>query len=216
MDAGAVNATGTSELGEALRLALHDLASLVPRLAASVVTGAVLILVSVLIVRLVSRLLRISRIDELLDPVFQKYGVPFSFSSLVNGLLVFMLALLTLYASVVAGFPEYSDIAAEIVTVTGRIASVFVMILLVYVIINYVTEKLRIERGLRGFMALVLFNISLILLVDVTALSPVVKQALAWGLSLGLGLSIAVFTAWYFFGKPFEKRYPRGREDREE
>ena len=216
MEAEAVNATGTSELGEALRLALHDIALLVPRLAASVITGAVLILVSVLIVRLVSRLLRISRIDELLDPVFQKYGVPFSFSSLVNGLLVFVLALLTLYASVVAGFPEYSDIAAKIVTVTGRIASVFVMILLVYVIINYVTEKLRMERGLRGFMALVLFNISLILLVDVTALSPVVKQALAWGLSLGLGLSIAVFTAWYFFGKPFEKRYPRDREDREE
>ena len=206
-------ATNTTGLEEALRLALRDLASLVPRLAASVIAGAVLVLVSVLIVRLVSRLLRVSRIDELLDPVFEKYGVPFSFSSLVNGLLVFVLTLLTLYASIVAGFPEYSGVAAEIVTVTGRIASVFVMILLVYVIINYVTEKLRMERGLRGFMALVLFNISLILLVDVTALSPVVKQALAWGLSLGLGLSIAVFTAWYFFGRPTEKPMTRRRDE---
>ncbi len=206
-----VTATNATGLEEALRLALRDLASLVPRLAASVITGAVLVLVSVLIVRLVSRLLRVSRIDELLDPVFEKYGVPFSFSSLVNGLLVFVLTLLTLYVSIVAGFPEYSGVAAEIVTVTGRIASVFVMILLVYVIINYVTEKLRMERGLRGFMALVLFNISLILLVDVTALSPVVKQALAWGLSLGLGLSIAVFTAWYFFGRPVEKPAAKNR-----
>lgn len=192
---------GGTGLEEAIRLTLRDLAGLVPRLAASVITGAVLILVSVLVVRLVSRLLRLSRIDEILDPVFQRYGVPFTFSSLVNGLLVFALTLLTLYASIVAGFPEYGWAAAEIVTVTARIASVFVMILLVYVTINYVTEKLRMEKGLRGFMALVLFDISLILLVDVTALSPVVKQALAWGLSLGLGLSIAVFTAWYFFGR---------------
>ncbi|BEP16805.1 hypothetical protein PYJP_01570 [Pyrofollis japonicus] len=186
---------------EAIRLALRDVTSIVPKLAASVLAGAVMALLSVLIVRLVARLLRASKIDELLDPLFTRYGVPFTLSSLINGLLVFALVLITIYVSIVAGFPEYGDIAAQTIIISARIASVFVMILLTYVAVNYVTEKLRMEKGLKGFMALVIFDISLILIVDVTALSPVVKEALAWGLSLGLGLSIAVFTAWYFFGQ---------------
>ena len=203
-----MNATA-STVGEALRLALRDLTVLIPHLAASVLAGAVTALISVLLVKIVMRLLRLSRIDELLDPVFSRYGVPFTFSSLVGGLLAFALALITVYVAVVAGFPDYAEAASKAITIAARIASVLVMILLVYVVVNYVTEKLKMERGLRGYMALVVFNISLILLVDVTALSPTVKQALAWGLSLGLGLSIAVFTAWYFFG---QKTPREGRE----
>jgi hypothetical protein len=191
----------SSSIEEAVRLALHDITSIVPKLAASVLAGAIMALLSVFIVRLVSRLLRASRIDEVLDPLFARYGVPFTLSSLINGLLIFALVLITIYVSIVAGFPEYGDVIAQVIIITSRIASVFVMILLTYVAINYVTEKLRMEKGLKGFMALVIFDISLILIIDVTALSPVVKEALAWGLSLGLGLSIAVFTAWYFFGQ---------------
>jgi hypothetical protein len=197
---------------EALRLALRDVANIIPKLAASILAGAITALIAILLMRLVSRLLKASKVDELLDPIFARYGVPFTLSSLIKGLLAFVLVLIIFYVSVVAGFPEYGNAVSQAIIIAGRVASVIVMILITYVTVNYVTEKLRMERGLRGFMALVIFDISLILVIDMTALSPPVKEALAWGLSLGLGLSIAVFTAWYFFGQEIRARRERGRE----
>jgi len=74
-----------------------------------------------------------------------------------------------------------------------------------------VFDRLRIERGLRGFMFLLAFLIALVLIVDITTLSPELKRSLAWGLSLGIGLSIGVFTAWYFFGEAILRRQSGGR-----
>jgi len=205
-----------SGLEEALSLAVRSIVEALPRLTASLFAAAILILVSVLVIKVVSKLLRLSKIDEMLAPLFRKYNIPFTLSSLINSLLILGLSLIVLYSSVVAGFPNYRAYMIQIVNIIARLASVFYMIILVYAAINYVMDKLRMERGLGGYMALVLFNIVLILLVDITALSPVVKQALSWGLSLGLGLSVAVFTAWYFFGGEGSPSARRRKEENEQ
>jgi len=56
---------------------------------------------------------------------------------------------------------------------------------------------------------LLTFLITTVLIIDVTALSSEVKAALTWGLSLGIGLSIGVFTVWYFFGDLLKKKEER-------
>ena len=186
---------------QAVNLAFRSLIEVLPRIMASLTVATILGLVSIVIYKIVKKLLAISGIDSLLASYFGGRKMPFRASSIINSILALGLLLVTIYASIVAGFPDYKTYAAEAVDVIARIASVFYMIILVYIAINYVSERLKMESGLGGYMTLIIFNIVLILLIDVTALSPVVKQALSWGLSLGLGLSVAVFTAWYFFGK---------------
>jgi hypothetical protein len=197
---------------EALALALRSIVRVLPKVTASLIVAIILIIISVIVIKVVSRLLRASGIDTILAPYFKKYNVPFTVTSLINSILALGLLLVVLYSSIIAGFPEYKNYAVETIDIIARVASVFYMIILVYVALNYVTDKLRMESGLGGYMALIIFNIVLILLIDVTALSPVVKQALSWGLSLGLGLSVAVFTAWYFFGQesPMRSRRKEG------
>ncbi|MCY0867990.1 MAG: hypothetical protein OWQ48_02005 [Desulfurococcus sp.] len=185
---------------EIIESIIMSVGGLVPRLAVSALAAAIFALVSVLVFKLVSILLSISRVDDFTTPMLKRYRIPFTLSSLVKGLLAFALALLTLYASIAAGFPEYTQLASEIIVVSARIASVISMIILAYIAVNYLVEMLGMRKGLGGFMALLMFNITLILVVDIAVLTPEVKQALTWGLSLGLGLTIAVFAVWYFFG----------------
>ena len=54
------------------------------------------------------------------------------------------------------------------------------------------------------------------MLVDVTALSEQVKNALITGLSIGVGISVGVFAVWFFFHDYLDKLILSKSERREE
>lgn len=45
------------------------------------------------------------------------------------------------------------------------------------------------------------------MLIDVTALSNEIKQALATGLSIGVGVTIGAFAIWFFFHEYLDARF---------
>ena len=84
--------------------------------------------------------------------------------------------------------------------------SVIFLIAIVFVAVSRISEKVAVEGKMKGFMTLMTLFIVLVLLIDVTNLTPEIKSALAWGLSMGIGISMGVFTAWFFFHDILSKK----------
>ncbi len=86
------------------------------------------------------------------------------------------------------------------------VLSVIFLIAIVFVAVSRISEKVAVEGKMKGFMTLMTLFIVLVLLIDVTNLTPEIKSALAWGLSMGIGISMGVFTAWFFFHDILSKK----------
>jgi len=74
-----------------------------------------------------------------------------------------------------------------------------------------------VESRLRGYLIFIMMLLLTAMLIDVTALSEPVKHALYTGLAIGIGASLAIFSAWFFFGEFWERaleerRAKRGRK----
>ncbi len=212
MNYTAYNASTIQILENALKAVAQELVEIAPKVLITVFLLALMIVLSMVLVKFVKRILQMLKIDDLLKPFIERYQIPFSISTAIVALLVLGLAILTLYVVTLSIFPQYLELVNSAIGVISRLASVVFMILFVFISIFVVVDRLRIERGLRGFMFLLAFLISLVLIVDITSLSPELKHSLAWGLSLGIGLSIGVFTAWYFFGEALMRRREEGKQ----
>ena len=200
------NATAIQIIEEALRSVARELIDLAPRILIGVLILALIIVIGMIIHRLIKKILNLIKLEDMLKPYIEKYQIPFSPESIILALLVIGLTMLATYSVALAIAPEHIEIVDKALDVMSKIASVAFMIIIVSVSLFIVVDRLRIERGLRGFTFLLAFLIALVLLIDITTLSSDLKHALAWGLSLGIGLSIGVFTAWYFFGEILRKR----------
>ncbi len=187
---------GVQVLTEAFKKSIEDVARILPDILAAIAITVLFFAVGLILVRIVRRIIRVTRIDELLKP-YTRYFV--SIESIVSILLGVAIAILDAHVIAATLFPNAISIVESVSRYIARIVSVVFLVIFTFIVIDAVVEKLRMERGLRGFMTLLTFLITTILIIDVTSLSSQVKQALAWGLSLGIGLSIGVFTAWYFF-----------------
>ncbi len=198
--------TAIDILRQALRETIEDLVALVPKILTAVIILVAMALLTYVVVKLVRRLLDIARIDELVRPFIERYGIPFTITNVIVVITVFGMSMLTVYTVAAIVFPEYLGFVTTAIDVVSRIASVVFLIIFVFTSITITVERIRMERGMRGFMLLLTLLIAILLVVDVTNLSREVKEALAWGLSLGIGLSIGVFTAWYFFGDVIRRR----------
>ncbi len=181
---------------EAFLFALRDVESTLPRVILSIVILLVFFIVAVLINRVFSRLLEIVRIDEFLG--FEKYtGI--QFSSLLLAIANAVIVLTAIYTVASVAFPSSLPLVNSVMEYAARIISVIFLISVVFVAVSRMTEKVAVSGRIKDFMTLVMLFIVLVLLIDVTNLTPEVKSALAWGLSVGIGISIGVFTFWYFF-----------------
>ena len=201
-----MTATAIDILRQARRETIEDLVALVPKILTAVIILVAMALLTYVVVKLVRRLLDIARIDELVRPFIERYGIPFTITNVIVVITVFGMSMLTIYTVAAIVFPEYLGLVTTAIDVVSRIASVVFLIIFVFTSITITVERIRMERGMRGFMLLLTLLIAILLVVDVTNLSREVKEALAWGLSLGIGLSIGVFTAWYFFGDVIRRR----------
>ncbi|MCD6409428.1 MAG: hypothetical protein J7L98_03685 [Candidatus Verstraetearchaeota archaeon] len=196
---------------EALGMTLAEVAELVPKILISVIVAALFIVAAVLVTKVVRKILDTIKLDEIAGSMLSRWGL--SISWIIVTLLNIGIALLALYTIVMIISPGLSEIVATAVNYISRIASVIFLMIFTFTVINAIVEKLKVESTIRGFLLLFAFFIALALIIDVTSLSTEVKSALTWGISLGIGLSMGVFAAWYFFGEQIAERL-REREKR--
>ncbi len=193
-------------VGEALRRTLSEVANLLPKIAISIVIVLIFFVIALVVTKIVKKILGIIKLEDLVKP-YIRYAIPID--TIILALINLGIALIAAHTVVLMVYPEAIDFVATVSGYVGKVASVAFLIVFVFLVIDAVVEKIKIERGLRGFMMLLTFLITTILIIDVTALSSEVKAALTWGLSLGIGLSIGVFTVWYFFGEILKRKEER-------
>jgi len=201
------NYTGTEILWRALQYSLRDLVSILPLILIALLIIAVYTLVAIILTRLIRSILRLINIDELAKPLI-KYRI--SLTNIIIILLNLGIGLLAVYSIALIVYPAQVEIITSIVSYIARVASVVFLIIFVFIMLETIIERIRMEAKLRGFMFLIILFVTLALLLDITALSEEVKHALALGISIGIGLSIGVFSLWYFFHDLFEKKHSGG------
>jgi len=187
---------------EALQLTLEELAFYLPKILFSIGIPVVYVLIALVTTKIVKKTIRFLKIDEIFKP-FLKETIN------ISDLMVFFvnlgLALLAMYTLTSILLPKYLHALTSIIEYIGRIVSIVFIIFFTFILLNSIVERVRMETKMKGFMLLMTLFITLILIIDVTAISEEVKASLTWGTSLGLGLAIGVFAAWYFFHEYLRK-----------
>ena len=195
--------TAIEILREALRYALSEIAYLLPKIVISIIIIVIFFVIALVLTRIVKKILNIVKLEEIVKK-YIKYTIPID--TLIIALINLGIFFIAIYTIVLVTYPEAMIYISLISNYLGRVASVAFLIIFVFIVINTIIDKLRMEKGLRGFMMILTFLITMILIVDITSLTPEVKSALTWGLSLGIGLSIGIFTLWYFFSDILKRR----------
>lgn len=187
---------------EALQLTLEELAFYLPKILFSIGILVVYVLIALVTTKIVRKTIRFLKIDEIFKPFLKE---TISISDLMVFFVNLGLALLAIYTLTSILLPEYLHALTSIIEYIGRIVSIVFIIFFTFILLNSIVERVRMETKMKGFMLLMTLFITLILIIDVTAISEEVKASLTWGISLGLGLAIGVFTAWYFFHEYLRK-----------
>lgn len=203
------NQTSIEILWEAFKRSIEDLIDLMPSILVILAIVAIYTLIAIILTRLIRSLLIFLRVDDLLKPIFKR---AFSITNLIIILIDLGIALLAVYTIVTIIFPREIGTVTTVIEYMARIASVAFLIIFLFITLDAVIERIKMEPRMRGFMFLMIFFITLVLIVDVTALSEEVKTALSWGISMGLGLAIGVFALWYFFHEIFEETLKKEKE----
>ncbi|ADB57472.1 hypothetical protein [Archaeoglobus profundus] len=191
-------------LQEAVIMALKDVEALIPKMIVSVILICLFFVLGYAINRALSKIFEVFKVGELFKPLARHINI--SFSSLMLAILNVGIALTALYTISSVAFPEGMDYLNMALEYFGRVLSVIFLIAIVFVAVSRISEKIAVEGKMRGFMTLMTLFIVLVLLIDVTNLTPEIKSALAWGLSIGIGISMGVFSAWFFFHDILSKK----------
>jgi len=187
---------------EALQLTLEELAFYLPKIVFSIGIIVVYVLIALVITKIIRKTIKFLKIDEIFKPFLKE---TISVSDLVVFFVNLGLALLAMYTLTSILLPEHLHVLTSIIGYVGRIVSVVFIIFFTFILLNSIIERVKMETKMKGFMLLMTLFITLILIIDVTAISEEVKASLTWGISLGLGLAIGVFAAWYFFHEYLRK-----------
>ncbi len=186
---------------EALQLTFEELTFFLPKILFSIGILVIYVLIALAITKIIRKTVRILKLDEIFKPFLKE---TISISDLIVFFVNLGLALLAMYTLTSILLPEYLHALTSIIEYVGRIISIVFIIFFTFILLNSIIERIKMETKMKGFMLLMTLFITLILIIDVTAISEEVKASLTWGISLGLGLAIGVFAAWYFFREYFK------------
>ena len=192
-----LNQTSIEVLWTAIELTLRDLATMLPKVLLAFLIIVVYIVLMMIINRLLRRTLTLLRIDELVKPVIAEAYI--SLTGLIILLVDIGIILLSVYSVILAFFPEQIHIANIVLDYLARYASIVFIIIISFIVLSAIVRYIRVEAKLKGFMFLLLLFVTLILTIDIATLSPEIKTALAWGISIGITGLIIVFATWYFY-----------------
>jgi len=181
---------------EALQLTLKELAFYLPKILFSIGIAVVYVLVALAITRITRKILKLIRIDSMFKSFFNG---TINISDVVIGFINVGLALLAIYTLTSILLPEYLHSLTLMIGYIGRIAGVIFAVFFAFILLNSMVERVKMGAKVKEFMFITTLSITLILIVDAAAVSEEVKASIAWGISLGLGLAIGAFAAWYYF-----------------
>ncbi len=201
------NGTSAEILWQAFKGAIYDLVNAIPSILLALAIAVVYVGLAILLNRVIRGIFKVFHIDEFLRPYIRQ--APFSFTSLVITLVDVGLAMLAVYSIVLIVFPGQLHLTNLVVQYAMRVVSVVFLILFVFIALEAIVERIRVEAKMRGFILFLILLLSFVPILDITALSSEVKSALAWGVSIGVGLAIGVFAAWFFFHEILESMTKR-------
>lgn len=145
------------------------------------------------------KLLKITEFDKTFERL-SGFSLPFSIDNLIILLADLGVALISLRAVIAVFLGErYSELVGEGLYYGARVASVVLLGIFLLAIFNTLVGRIRSETRLRSYGMFVVILLVTAMLIDITALSEPVKNALITGLSVGVGISIGVFAVWFFF-----------------
>ncbi len=202
-----MNVTGVDVLVYAFEEAAREVLEALPKL----LLGALVLALAAALMKLGNKVVRLLVRATGVDRALQQYvpEMPVSIEAIAVALFDLGVLLVALAATVALVAPWAMREFTMAVYYTLRLASIAVVALAVFTLVESLAKRLRTEAKTRAFATLTTYLLLLLLVTDLVALSPEVKQAIGYGVALGLGLAIGSFSAWYFFHDYLEKNRDR-------
>jgi hypothetical protein len=176
-----------------------EAAQLIPRIFIALIIIAIAFVIIHALNYGLRKILKFTDIDELFLRL-SGFSFPFKIDSLIIFLADLGIALAAFYAIVNLFIEEqYLQIINEGLYYGARIISIVVISIILLAIFNTLIGRIRVENRLRSYAMLIVLLLITAMLIDLTALSEPVKQALTTGLAIGVGIAIGVFAFWFFF-----------------
>jgi hypothetical protein len=176
-----------------------DIIRLLPKILIALVVFALTLLVIKTLNFSLKKLLKLAKLNTLFEQL-SGYSLPFSIDNLViffadlGIILIFLYSMVNLFLG-----EQYLHLMAEGFQYGARIISIVAIAIILFAIFNMVISKVKVETRLRSYALFIVLLLITAMLVDVTALSDPIKNALTTGLAIGVGISIGVFAIWFFF-----------------
>lgn len=150
----------------------------------------VVIVLTALVIKLLNfsfrKLLKMVRLDEAFERL-AGITLPFSLSNVIIWVADLGIALIAIYGIVNLFLGTlYTQLFTEGLYYGARVLSIIALTLVIFTLFNTAIEKVKVETRLKGYMFFIILLLVTAMLVDITALSDPVKNALITGLSLGV------------------------------
>ncbi len=197
------------DISRAFEFVLADMISLLPRVAISIMLFVFFIALVKMMNSAILWLLRVAEVEELLRryQAASLYSlIKRAFIVLVDLGLFFLFSAILLNIFIPASNPSYHLYASYL----SKVMSVTFLITVFIFGISSITTLVKMENKAKGLVLMVSLLLVLAVIIDLTTLSSEVKAGLVSGISLGVGITIGVFSVWFFFKDSIEalcKRY---------
>ena len=149
-------------------------------------------------------IMKTARIDELFREILPK-GTRISITYII--ILLIDVGIIALTTTLILRI--FQGIAPETVSLlllyVSRLVSIIVMLIVFTVSLDLLSRIVALERKIESLFFILLFFFGLSMIIDLTGLSESIKQVLAGGVTLGIGISLGLFVAWILFGDYLER-----------
>jgi hypothetical protein len=184
---------------EILTQIASDIIRLIPKILIALIVFALTLLVIKALNFSLRKLLKLARLDRVFKQL-SGYSLPFSIDNLIiffadlGVVLIFLYTIVNLFLG-----PQYLHLMTEGLQYGARVVSIIAIAIILFAIFNTVISRVKVETRLRSYALFIVLLLITAMLIDITALSDPIKNALTNGLAIGVGISIGVFAIWFFF-----------------
>jgi hypothetical protein len=180
-----------------------QIASDIIRLIPKILIALIVLVLTFLVIKVLNfslkKLLKLAKLDTMFKQL-SGYSLPFSIDNLIiffadlGVALIFLNTVVNLFLG-----PQYLHLMTEGLQYSARILSIIAIAIILFAVFNTVMSKVKVETRLRSYALFIVLLLITAMLIDVTALSDPIKNALTNGLAIGVGISIGAFAIWFFF-----------------
>lgn len=185
-------------LADALLSISQELIQLFPKIALSILLIMLFLLIIKGVNKLIRWLLKVSDVEGFLG----RYSASFLMTPITQVFIVLSdLGLIMLLSAILLNvfLPAGSEAYNLYVSYLGRIGSVAFLAIIFVFGISSVMSLVKLEDKVKGMIMLISLLMVFAVLIDLTNLGGEIKAGLVWGISLGIGITIGVFSIWFFF-----------------